>query len=100
VIADDIALPLGSLRLKKKGGAGGHNGLTDIIEHLGTTEFSRLRVGVGNDFPIGYQIKYVLGELSKEEKATLFSKIETAVEIINGFGTIGVERTMNMFNKK
>jgi len=100
VITDDIALPLGSLRLKKKGGAGGHNGLSNIIEHLGTEEFSRLRVGVGNDFPIGYQIKYVLGELTKDEKTTLLSKIDTAVDIIIGYGTIGVDRTMNTFNKK
>jgi peptidyl-tRNA hydrolase, PTH1 family len=100
VITDDIALPLGTIRLRKKGGAGGHNGLQDIIDHLGTEEFTRLRIGAGNEFPMGHQIKYVLGEWTKEEKDILFPKIETSVEIIKGFGTIGIDRTMNAFNNK
>jgi PTH1 family peptidyl-tRNA hydrolase len=100
VIADDIALPIGSLRLRKKGGAGGHNGLQDIIDHLGTEEFSRLRIGAGNEFPMGYQIKYVLGEWTEEEKNILLPKIDTSVEIIKSFGTIGIDRTMNAFNNK
>ena len=100
VIADDIALPLGALRLRKKGGAGGHNGLLSIIEHLGTQEFSRLRIGVGNDFPTGLQIKYVLGEWTTEEKTILFPKIETAVEIIKSIGVIGIDRTMTAYNNK
>ncbi len=100
VIADDIALPLGALRLRKKGGAGGHNGLISIIEHLGTDEFSRLRIGAGNDFPTGLQVNYVLGEWTKEEKSILFPKIDFAVEIIKSFGTIGIDRTMNAYNNK
>ena len=100
VIADDIALPLGTIRLRKKGGAGGHNGLQDIIDHLGKDEFSRLRIGAGNGFPVGHQIKYVLGEWSEEEKNILLPKIDTAVEIIKSFGTIGIDRTMNAFNNK
>ncbi len=64
VVLDDIALPLGTLRLKKQGGDAGHNGLTDIIEKLGTNVFPRLRMGIGNDFPKGYQIDYVLGQWS------------------------------------
>jgi PTH1 family peptidyl-tRNA hydrolase len=100
VIADDIALPLGTLRLRKKGGAGGHNGLISIIEHLGTEEFSRLRFGAGNEFPVGHQIKYVLGDWSEEEKKIIIPKLESAVDIIKSFATIGVDRTMNAFNKK
>jgi peptidyl-tRNA hydrolase, PTH1 family len=100
VIADDIALPIGTLRLRKKGGAGGHNGITSIIEHLGTDEFSRLRIGAGNEFPVGYQVKFVLGDWSQDEMKILNPKLETAVEIIKSFGTIGVDLTMNAFNNK
>lgn len=100
VITDDIALPLGTIRLRKKGSAGGHNGLQDIIDNLGTEEFVRLRIGAGNEFPMGSQIKYVLGEWTTEEKNVLLPKIETSVEIIKGFGTIGIDRTMNAFNNK
>ena len=100
VIADDIALPLGTLRLRKKGSAGGHNGLINIIEQLGTDEFSRLRIGAGNEFPLGYQIKYVLGEWTEDEKKILLPKIEVAAEIIKSFGTIGMDRTMTAFNNK
>ena len=100
VITDDIALPLGTIRLRKIGGAGGHNGLQDIIDHLGTKEFTRLRIGAGNEFPLGAQIKYVLGDWTAEEKKILLPTIETSVEIIKNFGTIGIDRTMNTFNKK
>lgn len=100
VIVDDLALPLGSLRLKTKGSDGGHNGLISIIETLGTTEFSRLRIGIGNDFARGYQIDYVLGRWSAEETKLLIPRIETTVELIKSFVLIGPERTMNFFNKK
>ena len=100
VIADDIALPIGTIRLRKKGGAGGHNGLQDIIDNLGTDNFARLRMGAGNGFPIGHQIKYVLGEWDEEEKKVLLPKIDIAGEIIKSFGTIGVDRTMNAYNNK
>jgi PTH1 family peptidyl-tRNA hydrolase len=100
VIADDIALPLGTLRLRKKGGAGGHNGLTNIIEHMGTDEFSRLRIGAGGDYPIGFQIRYVLGEWTKVENDILSPKIEMCGEIIKSFGTAGIDMTMNLFNNK
>lgn len=71
VIADDIALPLGAFRLREKGSDGGHNGLISIVEHLGTNEFPRLRVGIGNDFAKGYQVDYVLGRWTKEEEKIL-----------------------------
>jgi len=100
VIVDDIALPLGTLRLRKKGSDGGHNGLISLIEHLGTTEFARLRVGIGSDFAKGYQVDYVLSRWTKEEEKVLLPEIETTVKIIKSFGTAGIERTMTAFNKK
>lgn len=100
VVLDDIALPLGTLRLKKQGGDAGHNGLTDVIEKLGTNVFPRLRVGVGNDFPRGFQVDYVLGEWSRSETDLLIPRVEKAVEIIKSFATLGTDRTMNLYNNK
>ena len=100
VIADDIALPTGVLRLRAKGGDGGHNGLMSIIEHLGTSEFARLRIGIGNDFAQGFQIDYVLGKWTRPEEEIMLPKVKTAVEIVKSFVAIGVERTMNVFNTK
>ncbi len=100
VVLDDIALPPGTLRLKKQGGDAGHNGLTDIIDKLGINVFPRLRVGIGNDFPRGYQVDYVLGEWSRSETDLLIPRVEKAVEIIKSFTTLGIDRTMNLFNNK
>ena len=100
IIVDDIALPLGTLRLKAKGSDGGHNGLISIIETIETSEFARLRIGIGNDFAKGYQIDYVLGRWSTEETKLLIPRIEITVELIKSFVLIGTERTMNFFNKK
>lgn len=100
IITDDIALPIGTLRLRKKGSDGGHNGLYDIIETLGTQEFARLRVGIGGDFPKGNQVQYVLGEWTREELDHLAERFKKAAEIILGFGTIGLELTMTRYNKK
>ncbi len=99
VIADDIALPFGKLRLRPKGGDAGHNGLSSIIQILGTTAFPRLRFGIGNDFPTGHQVEYVLGHWNEEEKKELPQKIDLACDIIRSFGTIGIEYTMNQYNK-
>jgi len=100
IITDDIALPAGILRLRAKGGDGGHNGLSSIIEHLGTTDFVRLRVGIGNDFAQGTQVDYVLGKWTKTEEEIMIPQVKTAVEIVKSFVSIGVERTMNVFNTK
>lgn len=100
VIVDDLALPLGALRLKTKGSDGGHNGLISIIETIGSMEFSRLRIGIGNDFAKGYQVDYVLGRWTADEQKILMPRIETTVELIKSFVLIGAERTMNFFNKK
>ena len=100
VIVDDLALPVGTLRLKGKGGAGGHNGLTDIEQCLGTQDYARLRVGIGDNFSRGKQIDYVLGKFSEGDLAAINEKTDTACEIVKSFATIGIERTMNYFNKK
>ncbi len=100
VVVDDIALPLGSLRLRAGGSDGGHNGLKSIDGILETQNYSRLRFGIGGDFPKGYQVDYVLGEWSDEEKKVLPERIQKTCEIIFSFGTIGIERTMNFYNKK
>ena len=100
IISDDIALPLGTLRLRPKGSAGGHNGLKNIAELLGTEEFARMRFGVGGDFPKGHQVDYVLGEFSKEEQETISTRLKVFVDAVRSFSTIGLGQTMNFFNKK
>lgn len=100
VITDDLNLPFGKQRLKAKGSDGGHNGLKSINESLGTDNYARLRFGVGNNFYNGKQIDYVLGEWEKEEADLLNEKIDYSIEIIKSFGALGIERTMNLYNKK
>lgn len=100
VVVDDLALPLGEVRLRAQGSDGGHNGLKDIQAKLGTSGFARLRVGVGHDFPRGRQIDYVLSEFSPEEKPLLQSAVEKAKDAIAFYATIGLERAMNIVNTK
>ena len=100
VLVDDLALPFGTIRLRAKGGAGGHNGLENINQVLGRNDYTRLRFGIGDNFHKGFQVDYVLGEWSREEQKELPAKIDNCIEIVNSFGTIGTERTMNFFNKK
>jgi PTH1 family peptidyl-tRNA hydrolase len=100
VVVDDLALPLGTLRLRAKGSDAGHNGLKNITEVLGTQDYARLRFGIGDNFRQGQQVNYVLGEWNKEEKLELAALIDTSVEVIKSFGTIGVQQTMTFFNKK
>ena len=100
VITDDIALPFGRLRLKPKGSDGGHNGLKHIQEVLGSNQYARLRVGVGDDFPPGQQVDYVLAPFSAEEQAALPEVIDRCVEGILAFVAIGIERSMNEVNRK
>lgn len=100
VITDDIALPIGTLRMKGSGSDGGHNGLKSIYETLGSTNYARLRFGVGNNFSKGKQVDYVLGKWNEEETKVLPKRIELAIEMIKGFGTIGLERTMSAYNNK
>lgn len=100
VITDDIALPFGTIRIKGKGGAGGHNGLTNIEQTLATGDYARLRFGVGNDFPRGRQVEYVLGRWSEEQAKALPERLEKCGEAIKAFGTIGIGLTMTNFNGK
>jgi PTH1 family peptidyl-tRNA hydrolase len=100
VIVDDLALPLGSFRLRPKGSAGGHNGLEHINVILGTTEYARIRIGIGNGFRKGSQVNYVLGKWSPEEKIFMEEKISGIIEMIKSFGTAGLELTMTAFNKE
>lgn len=100
IVTDDLALPTGTLRLRAKGGDGGHNGLIHIIETLNTSDFARLRIGIGNDFAKGYQVDYVLSKWTKNEEEVMIPKINSAVEIIKSFATIGLSRTMNVYNKR
>jgi len=100
VIVDDLALPVGGLRLRQKGNDGGHNGLISVTEYLGSPDFSRLRIGIGNDFAKGYQVDYVLGRWTKGEEKVLLPEIDRMVELIKSFVLAGIERTMNIFNKK
>ena len=88
------------LRLRPKGSAGGHNGLKNIAELLGTENFARMRFGVGGDFPKGHQVDYVLGEWSEEDRKAMPERLKVFCDAILSFATIGVERTMNFFNKK
>ncbi|OQX97510.1 MAG: aminoacyl-tRNA hydrolase [Bacteroidetes bacterium 4572_128] len=100
VISDDLNLQLGKLKLKLKGGDGGHNGLKNIEEFLGSKKYSRLKFGIGHKFNKGEQRNYVLGEWTQEENIEINKKILESIEIIKSFTSIGTERTMNFFNKK
>lgn len=99
VLVDEIALPLGTLRMKGSGSDGGHNGLKSIQESLQTAKYPRLRFGVGNDFPRGKQVEYVLGRWESKEMPLVKEKILTSVEMIESFAFRGIQQTMNQYNK-
>jgi PTH1 family peptidyl-tRNA hydrolase len=99
VIVDDIALPLGSIRLRSKGSDGGHNGLAHISSILATNEYSRIRIGIGNSFRKGGQIDYVLGKWDTEERKFMEERISIVISMIKSFAFAGVELTMTAFNK-
>ncbi len=100
VVVDDIALPLHKLRLRPGGSDAGHNGLRSLQELLGTTEYPKLRFGIGNDFPKGRQSDFVLGKWKKEEEPLVKLKIEKAVEAIESFAAQGIAAAMNQVNNK
>ena len=100
VIADDLALPFGTVRIRNKGGDGGHNGLKDIISVLGHQNFNRQRFGIGNQFQKGNQVDYVLENWTEDESKLLPERIKKIIGAVKNFGTIGIERTMNNFNTK
>lgn len=100
VISDDLDLPVAQLRIRPKGGGGSHNGLNHIIETLGHGNYPRLRFGIGKNYPMGYQVDYVLGKFSSEERPIIDAAVEKAAEICKSFATAGLQRTMNQFNQK
>ena len=100
VIVDDLAIPFGSIRLRPKGGDGGHNGLKNITETLGHSNYARLRFGIGSQFNKGQQIDYVLSSWTKEEDLALQPRIEMVTDIIKSFSVIGLEKTMTSYNNK
>lgn len=97
-VVDDIALPITRLRLRGGGSAAGHNGLKDIEAILGTDQYPKLRFGIGNNYPKGMQVEYVLGKWNQEELPLVKSKIERSVDTIESFAVAGLERTMNLIN--
>lgn len=98
VIMDELALPLNKIRLRPAGSDAGHNGLKSVQESLGTTDYARLRFGIGNNYPKGRQVDFVLGKWFKEEEPIVKLKIEKAVEAIEDFSTIGISATMTKIN--
>lgn len=100
VIADDIALPFGTIRIKAKGSDGGHNGLKHIQETLGTGDYARLRFGVGSEFAKGRQAEYVLSKWNEDEKKLFPERIQKCCEAIKAFTTIGIGLTMTNYNGK
>lgn len=100
IICDDLNLPFGMLRMRKKGSDGGHNGLKNIQELLGTQEYARIRAGIGNDFSKGGQIDFVVGRMNDEELSGIPAICDKAIEGIKSFVTIGPDRTMSSFNAK
>jgi PTH1 family peptidyl-tRNA hydrolase len=99
VITDDIALPLSRMRLRGNGSDAGHNGLKSIFEELETEKYPRLRFGVGSAFPRGMQVEYVLGKWNMDEIPLVKIKIDKSVQVVESFVHLGLERTMNDYNK-
>lgn len=100
IVTDDVNIDFGTIRVKAKGSAGGHNGLKDIQEKLNTQNYARFRFGVGADFSKGRQVDFVLGEWNKEERSHLIERLPMSAKVITSFGTAGLNNTMNEFNGK
>ena len=98
VVCDDINLPFGSIRMRKSGSDGGHNGLKDIEACLGSTAWTRIRIGVGSNFSRGSQIDYVIGDFSEDEKNAMPAICDKVIEGIKNYSTIGPDRAMNILN--
>ena len=100
VLVDDVALPFGAIRLKGNGSDAGHNGLKNIAQMLGTQEYPRLRFGIGNDYPRGGQIDYVLGHFKLDERQMLPTRVDVAVDAVKAFCLSGLDFAMCNFNNK
>ena len=100
ILVDDLSLPVGKIRMRGNGSAGGHNGLKNIAQLLGTENYSRIKFGIGNDFPKGGQIDFVLGKFSDEDQKIIDEKLDYVGEMIKSFCLAGLTVTMNQYNKK
>lgn len=100
VVVDDLALPFGQLRMKPSGSEAGHNGLRHITSVLGTQQYARLRFGIGNDFPRGGQVDFVLGEFAPEDMEKMDERLTLAGDMIKAFALSGIQFAMNNFNRK
>ena len=100
VVVDDLSLPFGHLRLKPSGSDGGHNGLKHIASVLGSQKYARLRFGIGNDFPRGGQVDYVLGEFTPEDLQSMDERLKLAAEAVKTFCLAGINVAMNEYNNK
>lgn len=98
VITDDLALPLGKLRMRKKGSDGGHNGLKNIEQNLSSSVYPRLRMGIGSEYSKGQQVDYVLSKFESSEKELLDQTITKAAKMVLSFCSVGIDRTMNQYN--
>ena len=100
IICDDLSLPFGKLRLRQGGSDGGHNGLKHITQVVGTQQFARLKFGLGNDFPRGTQIDFVLGKFTDEELQTMSGRVDLATDAAKTFCLAGIVIAMNQYNNK
>ena len=100
VIVDDLSLPVGKIRMRGSGSAGGHNGLKNIESCMMTQNYARIKFGIGNEFPKGTQIDFVLGQFSEEDNKLVDEKLDYVGEMIKSYCLQGLERTMNQYNKK
>lgn len=100
IISDDLALPLGTIRMKPSGSEGGHNGLKSITQCLGTNQYARLRFGIGNEFSRGHQVDFVLGKFSDNETTLLNERIAKAGDAVKAFVLSGLQFAMNHYNGK
>ncbi len=100
VLVDDLNLPFGTIRIRKQGSNGGHNGLGHIQQVLGSENYARVRFGIGNEFTRGAQINFVLGQWTAEEEAAMPARLDVVKQIIPSFCLQGIDRTMNLFNNK
>lgn len=100
VIVDDLSLPVGKIRMRGSGSAGGHNGLKNIESCMMTQNYARIKFGIGNEFPRGAQVDFVLGQFSEEDNKVIEEKLDYVGEMIKSFCLQGLDRTMNQYNKK
>ncbi len=100
VLVDDLSLPVGKIRMRGSGSDGGHNGLKNIASCMMTQDYARIKFGIGNEFPRGTQVDFVLGQFSDEDNKIIDEKVEYVGEMIKSFCLQGLDRTMNQYNKK